>query len=164
MNFYLTRHAQTYESKRSVDYGDNILTAKIIKEGIPAIERMSRFLKNIDTDINICSELKRCRQTSKIISGITDKKFIFDSRINEYLDKYEGETFLHLRQRIESFLSDLKTKNYKNILVVTHGAIIAGIKNLLLNRKFEEKDIVDYPDCGELVIVKDERLEIFDFK
>jgi broad specificity phosphatase PhoE len=155
--WYLFRHAL---STRSVNgYGDKILTAEILPEEIKPIEKMAKYLNRVEESINYRSDIIRCRQTAEIISKITGKKFIPDNRLNEYYD----ENFDHVSTRIKQFIGEVDKIKQPNILVCSHGAIIAGIKKILLNEKFYESDLMDYPNCGELLIINGNKISNIDF-
>ena len=61
MNFYIFRHGATYYSKYDISYGEQVETAEILPEGIAAVKRLGKYLKNIDTDFNVSSPYQRCR-------------------------------------------------------------------------------------------------------
>ncbi len=154
---YLVRHGLA--TKSTTGYGDKILTAELLPEAIPSIHRLANYLKDKPTDYNVSSEILRCKQTAAIITSRTDKKFVFDSRLNEYYQ----ETFLQFSNRITLFFNDLKTKPYQNILICTHGAVIAGLKHLILSDSFTEENLTDYPPCGSLLTIRNGSFEVTDF-
>ncbi|MBI2074742.1 MAG: histidine phosphatase family protein [Candidatus Levybacteria bacterium] len=156
-NFYIFRHALATHSKSG--YGDKIISAEILPEAIAPIEKMANFFKNISSDYNVSSEYLRCRETAEIISEITNKNFIFDSRLNEF----HQETFPQFKNKISSFLDDIKKKRYKNILICTHGAVIAGLKNFIVNGDFNANQLFDYSDCGVLEIIENGRVKKINF-
>lgn len=156
-NLYLFRHGLATHS--TTGYGNKIVSAEILPKGIKAIKKLAYFLKDIDTDINISSEFIRCRQTVKVIEDVTNKKFQFDKRLNE---KYK-EKFDDFKKRVISFLDNIIKINNKDIVICTHGIVIAAIKNLIINNKFDFEDRYDFPQTGELVIIKDNKFEKIDF-
>ncbi len=159
MNWYICRHGQTYFSKNDIDYGREIHSAEILDEGRPVTKKIAHFLSGIPTDVNLCSEYKRCRQTAEIISKITNKEFIFDSRLNEYFD----ESFDHLRSRVQNLIQEMEEKKYKNILIVTHGGVMSALKYLLTVGKYEDKNLMDYPPTGNVLKITNNNLEILNF-
>lgn len=157
--FYIFRHGETFATKAGTGYGDQILTAGILEEGRPTIEKMARYLKNIPTDYNVSSEINRCKQTSEIVSKITGKQFVFDERLNEvYM-----ETFQNVTDRLNSLLSEIKAQNYNRILICTHGAIIGTLLGFFTDQKFEEQDLFNFPPPGVLTIVKENQIEQINF-
>ncbi|QQG40718.1 MAG: histidine phosphatase family protein [Candidatus Levyibacteriota bacterium] len=155
--FYIFRHGLS--TKSLFGYGDKIVTAELLPEGKPPIKKMGKYLKNVSTDFCVRSEFIRCQQTSDIIAKATNKKFINDKRLNEYND----ETFDNLRDRTKDFLENIEKSNYKDILICTHGAVIAALKNLILKNKFTIFQLYDYPKTGMLLIIKEGKIEEIDF-
>lgn len=155
--FYLVRHALSTHSKRG--YGKRKLTAPILLEGVLAIQKMAEMLKDVPTSANISSEIIRCRETSAIISLITGKKFIFDKRLNEDYQETIGE----IRERVQGFLNEISALPQSNIIICTHGVIIAALKNLILKGSFVTKDIHDFPLTGELVIIEKMTVKTINF-
>lgn len=156
-NLYLFRHALATKSKRG--YGKKILSATLLDDGIPAFKKLTLFLKDIRESLNISSKILRCRQSAKIISQITHKKFIYDPRINEFYH----EEFEDFTKRVTDFLQDLEKNDHQNIIICTHGIVIAAIKNLILKGKFTKSNRYDYPPTGELVIIKNNKIQNIDF-
>lgn len=154
---YLFRHAKATGS--DVGYGDKILTAEVTPEGIPPIGRMAEYLKTTGVSGNYCSELIRCRQTAKVITDTTGKEFVFDKRLIEYYD----ETFEEFVSRVKSFLKFLSGTVAANILVCTHGMVIAAMKHLILEGQFTLESELDYPKTGELWILQKSRVEAINF-
>lgn len=155
--WYIFRHAlATYST---IGYGAQILTASILPEAIVPIKKMAAFLNTVQPSANFTSEILRCRQTAKIITGITEKPFTHDARLNEY---YE-EQFDQLSHRVTQFIKEISEHKEVNILVCTHGAVLAGIKHFLIDRTFKKTDLYDYPACGELAIIKNKNLLLKNF-
>ncbi|MBI2430813.1 MAG: histidine phosphatase family protein [Candidatus Levybacteria bacterium] len=155
--FYIFRHGLA--TKSLFGYGDKIVTAELLAEGKPPIEKMANYLKKIPSQFNVCSEFVRCRQTAAIVTKKTGKKFTFDKRLNEYNE----ESFNDLRDRVKDFLQYIEKSNYQSVLICTHGAVIAAIKNLVLRNKFTLFQLYDYPKTGVLLVIKDGKIEEIDF-
>ncbi len=160
-NFFFFRHALA--THRLDGYGDEIVTAEILPEGKPPVERMASFLKEIPTDLQYVSPLKRCQQTAHIVSSITGKHFVVDGRLTEYRGEVPEESITDLRKRCQDFLRELESTDSRTILICTHGAVIAALYHLLVKKDFTEKDQYDYPATGELWSLRDGQLESFDF-
>ena len=154
---YLVRHGLATHSKRG--YGKRKLTAPILPEGEAAIRRLAESLISVPDNFNISSEIIRCRQTSAIISEITGKQFTFDARLNEG----NRETIMQIRQRALSFIQDVEKVPQKNIIICTHGVIIAAIKNLIITNKFVTRMMTDYPLPGELMIIDGNNVKMTNF-
>jgi len=167
--FLIFRHGLATHSPNG--YGDEILTAGLLDEGIPAIEKLAQFLKGVAGDFRYSSEVPRCRQTAAIVTKITGKDFTFDARLNEY----HQEPFLQFVERVENFLEDIieKADRYKTqrvntqepvtIWLCTHGAVIAAAKHLLLEGEHTQENELDYTQPGELLEIwkKNIQLHIF---
>jgi broad specificity phosphatase PhoE len=153
-DIYLFRHGITFAVKeKHSSYGADIYSAEILPEGIPAIEKMAGFLKDIPSEANFCSEFLRCRQTTEIVTKITGKQFNIDSRIGEII---HGEDFGLFSGRIKSFLDGIKEyKGKGNIMICTHGAVMAGIVNWVSTGKFPEENKYIFPPPGVVLHVKD---------
>lgn len=157
--FYIFRHGETFATKAGTGYGIRVFTAPILEEGIPTLEKMGVYLKDIHSDYNVSSQVKRCRQTVAIIGKESKKEFVFDKRLNEYFI----ESFGHFRNRIKSFLLEMEEKQYETILICTHGAVIAGLISLLTGKNFQPYNLFTYPEPGVLTIIKDKTTQQINF-
>ncbi len=156
--FYIFRHALATHSKHG--YGKGRFTTGILPEGVPATERMATHLKKVGESANISSEVIRCRETSEIIARIAGKEFTFDKRLNE---SGFTETIDGVRERAQDFLNDVCHFPQSDILICSHGKIVAALKNLLIHDKFVTKDLYDYPLTGELLVIKDGKIKTLNF-
>ncbi len=155
--FYIFRHAQSIPLGE--EYGSRVLTAEVIPEFLPPIRRMADFLKTVPTDVQYSSEVLRCRQTAAIVTEMTGKHFTFDARLNEY----NQETFEHFTERVRNFLDEVQRGSSSSILICTHGAVIAALKNFLLKNEFTKEELLDYPDSGILLEIKNGHITKKDF-
>jgi broad specificity phosphatase PhoE len=133
----------------------------VLPKGIPTLERIGKYLKDIHTQKNFVSPFIRCLDSAKIIGRISGKKFIVDDRIREL--ENNGEKFTNFRSRVSDFVADIERKNYSAISICTHGAVIAALKHLLTKRKFYFFQVIDYPDPGNLTIIKNGKVETMNF-
>jgi broad specificity phosphatase PhoE len=156
--YYLTRHALATHSLTG--YGDQILTAEILPEGIPPIKKMASFLATQSIGNCFVSEIIRCQQTAQIISAATHCPFITDGRLNEYYPR----NFTDFLKRVENFLNEVEQKHFDKVLLCTHGAVVAAIKNLLAQKSVTEEVIdYEYPLPGTLWIIDKDHLIEKDF-
>jgi broad specificity phosphatase PhoE len=165
--FLIFRHGLATLS--TTGYGDQIYSAKLLPQGIPAVERLAKFLANQPTDFNFVSPVLRCQQTAQIVTDATGKTFETDQRLNEYND----ETFAQLGKRIEDFLEEkiAAAETFTNedkaivltFLICTHGAVIAGLKNFLLKNEFLPADEMDFTQPGELLEIAQGKSTITSF-
>jgi len=92
--------------------------------GINQAKGIAERLKNEKVDDIYVSPFKRTRETAEIISRFhPDIKVKVDKRIEEKMDNELEEDFIC---RCKEFFNDL-VKEDKNILVVSHEAIILGL-------------------------------------
>jgi len=157
--YYIFRHGQTLNSKYRLPYPKDNRQIKILKDSIPALKKMAEYLKNISPDLCVSSEYLRCQQTTKIITKITGVKFKKEPRLNEF----GGETFLEFTNRINNFLEEVKINKYRTIIICTHGAGIATIKNLLIKGRMRRRDLPFYPKPGILLCIEGKNIQRIDF-
>ena len=157
--YYIFRHGDTFYTKNRQPYPEDNFSVEILAEGIPALEKIGAFLKDISSDFNVSSEYLRCQQSNKIVSQISGLKFEKDARLNEF----SHEVFDNLVKRLESFVDEVEKNKYQTIVICTHGAVIAGLKNILMGSEYEKSEMVDYPRPGVLTIIEDKKIEEIDF-
>src|SRR5260221_9100885 len=97
------------------EYGDQILTASLLPEGKPPIERMAKFLKEVGTDLNFVSPLPRCQQTAEIVQEVTGKAFTIDQRLSEYRAEMRDEPFVNFAQRCRSFFDEFQNQGSETV-------------------------------------------------
>lgn len=159
--FYIFRHGETFATKRGTGYGVRIFSAPILPEATGALERMGAYLKNIPTEYNASSALKRCRQTAEIIGRESGKEFVFDKRLNEYF----LESFGHFKQRLGSFLADIEKQRYESVVICTHGACISALISLLTAKKDHQAsfNLFQYPPPGVLTVIEETNIQEINF-
>src|SRR5438105_4844768 len=111
--YYLFRHGETFATIKNKGYGVRILSASILPSAEPVIKKMGQFLKDLPTDYNVSSPVKRCRQTVNIITLESGKQFVFDRKISEFFI----ETFGMFKRRLKRFIDQIEQSNYQTILV-----------------------------------------------
>lgn len=162
--YYIFRHGETYNSKNRIKYPKNNWKVQILPEGVPVLEKLATYLNKFKSDFNVSSEYLRCKETTEIVTKITGNNFETDSRINEFSQKMAMESFEIFSERIKNFLDELNSKNYKTVIICTHGAVIAGLKSFLLKNNFEKNDLIDYPRPGVLLRIEKGKIKEIDFK
>lgn len=151
---YLLRHGLDDET-RIGGYSDVSLT----KEGIKGVCDALRFIKTLEFEKIISSDVKRCRQTTEIINKELNKGVIYTDELreqdkgdytglskkslpeNDYFlgktkvyDTYpNGESLLDMYFKIDNLL--LTIDKWDNNLLVTHRGVINMIYYLLNNKK-----------------------------
>lgn len=157
--FMIFRHGKALPQGQN--YGSSVLTAELLPEGRPPIERMAEAMarSKLHSDANFTSPVLRCRQTVEIIENKTHKIFVPDSRLDEFHD----ETIQGFIDRIWSFAEEIKTVPATSILICTHGACIAALRHIILHGKFSEAQIDDYTSTGQMLTIEKGREKITDF-
>jgi len=159
--FYIFRHGVTYETKTHTDYTSDIYSADILPQSIEFLKKMGLYLNDIPSDFCVSSPLARCRETVEIISDISGKPFFFDSRLTEYSSHLES--MQQLRDRINSFMQEITQKNYQNIQLCTHGAIISALLSAIKHQEITLDTLSVYPEPGTLLIVSGKDVKTIDF-
>lgn len=172
MKVYIVRHGQVNHnlygvySNEDEDLNDN---------GIKQANELKEKIACIDYDVIFCSPLLRARHTANLIN-IKNKNIIIDSRLKErdpgslsgqplevtnreeYWNYYTtiqygtSENIQEFFKRVYNFLDELKTKNYKSVLIVAHSGVskafsgyFEGINDgLFLNRGLKNCEIKEY--------------------
>ena len=143
MKIYLVRHGEVNHNL----YGLYSREDEDLNEtGIKQAKELRESIKNIEYDFIISSPLSRAKHTANIIN-IENKNIIIDDRLKErdpgslsgqplevtnreeYWNYYEtiqygtSEDIKKFFNRIYNFLDELKTKDYRNILIVAHSGV-----------------------------------------
>lgn len=160
MKIYITRHGQTKYNKDHLMQG---LTDEPLNEtGIMQAKEARETIADVTFDAVYASPLDRAITTASIIGNVKKEDVIIDPRIIEVdFGKYELKSYyklglkmtlywaypeLFLRpksvesipsmiKRSTSFLKELESKNYENVLVVCHGGIIRVLCGYLEDAK-----------------------------
>ena len=165
MIYYIFRHGETYFTKNKIEYDpESRISAPILKEGIPAIKRLGEFLKDKLKNTNYTSPYPRCVKTSEIITKITGKKFTKDERLSDEWMSEGKETFDEMVARFQNFLLDIKKNNPSVVAICTHGWPISILTNLITKREMKPEWLANYILPGELVIIKDGKVETKSFR
>lgn len=159
MKIYLTRHGQTNLNKRKLMQGRT--DEPLNQTGILQAKHMHELVKDVKFDAVYASPLQRAIQTASLISGLDESNIIIDPRITEVeFGKYElkkyylmgpsmtahwilPETFKEPKtvesissmvERSQSFLKEIESKDYENVLIVCHGGIIRALRGYLFDK------------------------------
>lgn len=149
MKIYIVRHGQTNSNLKKV-YDNVKLDEDINENGIKQAEELRDKIMNIKFDVIYSSQLKRAIHTANIIN-YNNNKIIIDKRLEErntgnlagkplectnrevYWDYYSNtkygteESINDLFNRVNSFINELKNKNYNTVLIVTHSGVSKAI-------------------------------------
>jgi len=176
MNLYVVRHGQTIWNLEKRVQG--ITDIPLTDEGIKSADELKELVKTLNIDVVISSPLSRARETAKIL---IDSKLPVntDDRIKERdwgmnegalideVDRWDCwdvilntkvqniECIQDFMYRVSSFLEEIKIKyKDKNVLVVTHSAVIRVIHYMLGN----------IPEDGNLSRINIPNLRIIEYK
>lgn len=172
MKIYLIRHGEVnHNLHRLYNREDEDLN----ETGIKQAEELKEKIKNIEYDFIISSPLTRAKHTANIIN-IENKDIVVDDRLSErdpgslsgqpievtnreeYWNYYTtiqygtSENIKEFFNRVYNFLDELKTKNYKNVLIVAHSGVSKAFSSYFngigdgkfLNRGLKNCEIKEY--------------------
>ncbi len=171
MKIYIVRHGEVpHNVLNQYNTSDEDLT----ENGINQALNLKDKIKNLNFDIVISSPLIRAKHTAKII--VPNNKIIIDDRLKErnpgslsgqsievtnreeywnYYTKIQYGTSENIQEffkRVHSFIDELKTKEYKNVLIAAHSGVskafsgyFEGIQDgKFLNRGLKNCEIKEY--------------------
>jgi broad specificity phosphatase PhoE len=156
-HLFILRHGLAV--KPGEEYGAKVLSAELLPEAIPVIERLGGYLTQFPCQRFLVSPVLRCQQTAAIVTQQTGQTFANDDRLREY----HNESFAQLHHRVEMVAQELQSLAGETVWICTHGAVIGGLKNFLLKGKFEPGDELDYPFPGSLCLIENQTLTTIDF-
>ncbi len=143
MKIYIARHGEVLHNvlKRYTTIDEDLNDT-----GVKQAKELREKIKNIKFDIIISSPLIRAKHTANIINS-NNIKLIFDDRLKErdcgnlsgklkevinreeywnYNSTIQCGTSENIKlffKRVENFLDELKEKEYKNVLIITHSGV-----------------------------------------
>lgn len=160
MEIWLVRHGQTKLNKKKLMQG---LTDEPLNEaGIRQAQEARAKIGDITFDAVYASPLDRAIQTGSIVGNVPRNEVITDRRIIETdFGKYElrpyssmglamslywavpeifpapktVETVASMVKRSSSFLKELERKDYRRVLVASHGGILRALNGYLSDRR-----------------------------
>ena len=171
MKVYIVRHGQVpHNALHQYNTTDEDLT----EYGVSQAVELSEKIKNKHFDIIISSPLTRAKHTAEIIAN--NREIFFDDRIRErscgslsgqplevtnreeYWNYYTtiqygtSENIQEFFKRVYNFLDELKTKDYKSVLIVAHSGVskafngyFEGIQDgKFLNRGLKNCEVKEY--------------------
>jgi broad specificity phosphatase PhoE len=164
-DLYIFRHGDTTETDKwwlkFIGRNYNSHNIKILPKARVALERIGSFLKGVKTDADFTSPYIRCIESSDIVGRISNKKYTVDKRIQELEREYRD--LVGFNKRVTSFFNEIVGKNYSAISICTHGAVMGALKHLVIEGRFHRFQIWDYPAPGNLIIIKDGKVEKINF-
>lgn len=177
MKLYITRHGTTEWNleRRLQGWGDSPLTA----DGINRAKLLGKYLEDVNFNIIYSSPLNRALETAKLIRGekntrieihealkelshgiwegmtmeeieekYSEEYSIYRNRPGEYIPM-KGESFTDLFERVKSFLEEIASKGYENVLIVSHGITIKALIAIIKDLTWEEFSSLEvYTGCS----------------
>lgn len=143
MKIYVIRHGETNYNFLGLHNADPKVDVHLTEKGIGQAQEIANQLSNVDFDAIFISELPRTAQTAAPLAKTKNLTPIVDPRLNDIDSGYEGqsvatyhearnssydpflfkvpnhESSAEVYDRTASFLKDLSTKNYQNVLIIT---------------------------------------------
>ena len=144
MKIYVARHAETNYNVLGLCNDSPNVDVHLTEKGIEQAELLAKTLKDKNFDLIITSDFPRTRETARILNQHHDAQTISDSRINDLVTGFEGkpatdfrkarlsatnrwtvrlnggESFEDEKARVDNFLNEIKRRDEKCILIVTH--------------------------------------------
>lgn len=152
MKIWIARHGQTDLNKKKLMQGRT--DAPLNEKGIEQARRSRQNIGDVRFDAVYSSPLQRAKLTGAIIGGVDISEVIEDPRIIETdFGRYEKrryyalglpmtaywtmprifpapptvESIESMKERASSFLKELETHDYDNVLVACHGGIMRAL-------------------------------------
>lgn len=165
-NIYFIRHGLSELNKKGVFSG--ITDTPLAKEGKDQAKKAGAQAKNLGIDLILCSPLTRTKQTAEIIAHEINypvKNIIYSSLLIERnFGVLEGapydpdidmdgisdlETDDELVERAQLAVAWIDSHDYKNVLIVSHGAIGRAMRAVIHNEypikhqnKFKNAEVI----------------------
>lgn len=174
MKLFFMRHGQTDYNLKALCNNNPEINVCLTNLGKKQCKEALNFLANEKIDVIFVSELPRTHESAKIVNERYGAEIKIDPRINdrntgfegrsvqEFLDAIRndrinakfngGESFLDEKQRVISFLEDLKRREYMAVLVVAHHEPLKIVKGYFeglsdeesINSRIENGQILSY--------------------
>lgn len=171
------RHGTTVWNEKKISQGR--AQNRLSKKGKLECEKVSLLYKKVCFDLILASPRMRTMQTANIINkyhnvtikkdnrlievdqGVITGKCFDDLTDQEKLalkqrnKEFNMESWQQLYDRIFDFVKDLKMlKNINNLLIVTHGSVIAYLNQILQGKSFEEISSIKIADNAKIINIK----------
>ena len=178
MKLYVARHGQTNYNDLGLCNSDPKTDVHLTKIGVKQAENLASKLKDAKIDQIFVSELKRTQQTADKVNQFHNAPVQVDARLNDNRTGYEGrhyseynaaldrsndkwsvrlndgESLEDVKERVRSFLEDLKAESYGSVLIVTSMSIVQAIYGILTGHSNQEawEFEVEKASCTEFTL------------
>jgi broad specificity phosphatase PhoE len=176
MNVYFARHGTTNYNDLQLCNNDPEVDVHITEVGKEQAKALAHKLEAVPFERIFVSELRRTQQTAALANEFHHVPIEVAPLLNDHRSGYEGEPFALLeealdtaedrwtarfndgesiedmKQRVATFLAELKTKPYNTVLIVTSQWIIQAAVALAKNISNEEAWELDIQQGDYLVL------------
>lgn len=162
MKLHIIRHGETEDNKKRIIQGKK--EGELSKKGIMQSEALAECLSNEKIELILTSNLKRAKETAKIISKFHPKaKILTKDELDERdygiynglkasdVDKKHPsvESEKSLSDRAKKISDFLKSCQFQNVAIVAHGSINKRLIKILSN-----KENTDFLKNGSLSVIE----------
>jgi broad specificity phosphatase PhoE len=162
MKIYVARHGRSNYNDLELFNSDPSVDVYLTDLGIKQAKTLAKNLEDTLIQTIFTSELKRTKQTGDIVNEYHNAPIVADARLNDHRSGFDnmsyaeydtlydstsepwnarfnnGESLEDTRLRVQSFLDDLRTKDYESVLIVTSMTIVQAFYGILNNLSSEE--------------------------
>lgn len=178
MKLYFARHGRSNYNDLELCNADPTVDVHLTPVGVKQAEALADKLRQTPIDHVIVSELRRTLQTAEIVNRFHDAVIEANPLLNDHRSGFEGKPYQLLKEaldaadnrwtarfnggesiedmknRVAEFLSELKTKPYDSVLIVTSQWVIQAAVAIIRDTTNEDawKLDVEQGSCLELEI------------
>ncbi len=162
MKVYFARHGRTNYNDLGLCNADPGVDVHLTSLGLQQAQALANKLKEVQLDHIFVSELKRTQQTAAVVNQFHHASVEMAPLLNDHRSGYEGksakllmdamdaaedrwavrfndgESVDDMKNRVATFLEELKAKRYDSVLVVTSGWIVHAAVAIIQNISNEE--------------------------
>jgi broad specificity phosphatase PhoE len=172
MKLYIVRHGETNYNALGLSNDDPQADVHLTERGTVQAREVSDVLRRVPLERIFISELPRTRQTADIINAHHRVPMTVDPRINDRRTGFDGkaselfaaamrpdplrtkvnggESFLEEKERVRSFLDDLRAHPYRAVLIVTHEEIMKIINGICTGMSDAQMWNTEFGNCEVL--------------
>jgi broad specificity phosphatase PhoE len=162
MKIYVARHGRTNYNNLALCNADPTVNVYLTRTGIKQAKRLSEKLKDAKIERIFVSELRRTHQTADVVNEHHKAPVEIEARLNDNRTGFEGKSHLRyelalwcvpdkwtarfndgesledVKERVRSFIDELKTKDYDSVLIITSKVIVQAAYGILRNATNQE--------------------------
>jgi len=184
MKIILIRHGETEESKKGIILGH--LPGHLSSKGKIDMKLIAKVIKklNLSPKIIFSSDLKRAKDSSKIISKELKLKIKYNQLLRERKSGasegktekeidwklYEkisfshrryigGESFIEVKKRAKEFLNNILIKEKENIIIISHSVFLSMLLSYIKNWDIKKSCQFNFNNFITIIDTKNKRVE-----